>query len=43
VTSALLTLLVIPAIYALVKGQGLPVSRISDRELPVALSPSGAE
>ena len=43
VTSATLTLLVIPAIYALVKGWTLPVPRRGDREADVALPASAAE
>ena len=43
VTSATLTLLVIPAIYALVKGWGLPAARPNVREIAAVLTASGAE
>jgi Cu(I)/Ag(I) efflux system membrane protein CusA/SilA len=43
VTSALLTLLVIPAIYALVKGWHLPLPNNRDREVLAVLATSGAE
>ncbi len=43
VSSAVLTLLVIPALYALVKGWGLAAPRRSEEEKPHALSTSAAD